>query len=93
MVILYDQNLNIIIHCKKLQKQLEFISSYVDTPINSHNNLNIKTIVEIYTSLFYWKLNQNYSKFHVLLKMKSKQQIKFVVYLKQNLWFSTTKYL
>ncbi len=47
---------------KNLEPKLQFISSYSDTIANSHNNLNIKTATKVCTFLFYWKLNQNYSR-------------------------------
>jgi len=50
---------------------------------NSHNNLNIKITIEDSTSLYYWKLNQNYSRIPCFVEMKSKQQIQSMVYQKK----------
>jgi hypothetical protein len=54
MVILYNQNLQFRIQCKKIQGQnfnsLHYIF-YVTK--NSHNNMDMEIVVEVYTSLFY----------------------------------------
>ncbi len=38
------------------------ISSYSDTTNNSHNNMNIKFIVEVCASLYYYKHELKYNK-------------------------------
>jgi hypothetical protein len=57
---------------KNSKTKLQFISSYYDTIANSHNNLNIETIVKVCTFLFYRKLNQNYSRFPCFVKNEIK---------------------
>jgi hypothetical protein len=55
MVISYNQNLHFKIHCKKLQKQ-DYISFYHILILNNpHNNMNIKFIIKVCVSLYYYK--------------------------------------
>jgi hypothetical protein len=57
---------------KNQETKLQFISSYSDTIANSHNNPNIETTAKVCTSLFYWKLNQNYNKIPCFVKNEIK---------------------
>ncbi len=64
-------------------------------------------ITKIHTTIWIWKSLQkfaflcftkkkfhyNYKKISCSMEMKSNNKIKSIVYQKQNLWFSTTKYL
>jgi hypothetical protein len=51
---------------------------------NSHNNMNMKIIAKVYTSLIYWKFQPKYNKSHVPLEMKSKHQDKICSMLETN---------
>jgi hypothetical protein len=48
MVIWYNQNLYFKIRCKKFQKQDYISFHHIFILKNSHNNMNIKFIVEVY---------------------------------------------
>jgi hypothetical protein len=61
---------------------------YFDTTENSHNNMNMKIIVEVCISLVYWKtLIKIQQKIPCFVEIKSNSKIKFVVYQKQSLKF------
>jgi hypothetical protein len=47
MVISYNQNLYLKQQSKNPETKLHFISLFFDTTKNSHNNMNMKIIVEI----------------------------------------------
>ncbi len=53
----------------------------------------MEIIAKVYTSLFCWKINQNYNKIPCFVKMKFKKQHKVCGISQQNMWFSITKYL
>jgi hypothetical protein len=54
IIISYNWNLYIIIQCKKLLKQNYNSFQYIsDTTKNSHNNMNLKIIAKVCTSLIY----------------------------------------
>jgi hypothetical protein len=42
-------------HCKKIQKQDYISFHHILILNNSHNDINIKFIVEVYASLYYYK--------------------------------------
>jgi hypothetical protein len=52
--------------------------------------MNIKFIAKVCASLYYCKHESKYSKIPCFVEMKLRQQLNFLVYQKQNLWFSTT---
>jgi hypothetical protein len=47
----------------------------------------------IYIYIYYWKLNQNYSRIPCFVQNEIKRINKFCNISKHNLWFSTSKYL
>jgi hypothetical protein len=94
MVISYNQNLHFKIHCKKpLETRLQVISSYFDNTKKSQNNINIKIITKICASLYYWKLNQNYSRIPCFVENEIKTTNKICNISKQNMWFFIIMYL
>jgi hypothetical protein len=52
--------------------------------------MNIKFTTKVCASLYYCKHESKYSRIPCFVEMKSKQQLKFVVYRKQNVRFSIT---
>jgi hypothetical protein len=94
MVISYNHNLYFRIRCRKIQ-------------IQDYNSFHYILIFQkIHTTTWIWKSLQKFilfyftknsikitTKFHILLKMKLKQQNKIYSISKQNMWFFTTKYL
>jgi hypothetical protein len=91
MVISYNQNLYFRIQCKKIQRQ-DYNSFHYILILQkiSHNNIDMQITIEVCTSLFYLKLNKNYSKIPCSVEMKSKQKNKICVCqnrICQNMWF------
>ncbi len=94
MVISYNHNLYFKIQCRKIQRQDYNSFHYILILQKIHTTIWIRKSLQKFI-LFYFIKNpiKITTKFHILLKMKSKQQNKICSISKQNLWFFTTKYL
>jgi len=68
---------------KNPDTRLEFISLYFDTTKNSHNNMDMKIIVKVYSFLFIENSIIITKKFHVLLKKNQNIKIKFMIFQKR----------
>jgi hypothetical protein len=74
MISSYNQNLYFKIQYRKIQRQYYNSFHYIfDIIKNSNSNMDMEITTEVYTFLFYWKLNKNYN-IPCSIEMKSKQQ-------------------
>jgi hypothetical protein len=89
MVISYNQNLQFKVQCWKIQRQNYNSLHYIFYNIeDSHNNMDMEIVKEIYTYLFYWKnFIKITKKFHVMWKWNQNNKIKSLVSKKKSMVF------
>jgi hypothetical protein len=94
MVISYNQNPHFKIYYKKLQKQ--YYNSFHHISILKKIHTTIQTYNSLDKSMFFYiieNMNQTYNKIPCFVEKNPKKIIKNYGISKQNLWFSTVKFL
>jgi hypothetical protein len=69
----------------------QFIPSYSNTTNSSHNNMNVKLIVEVYVLCITENMNKKYNTIPCFVEKNPKTTMKIYGISKHNLWFSTPK--